>query len=48
MYKEVRQKEKTAKKEALLAFLEAKNIKQTYMLDDMDSSSDEGGFYEGE
>ena len=48
MYKEVRQKAKTAKKEALLAFLEAKNIKQTYMLDDMDSSSDEGGFYEGE
>ena len=48
MYKEVRQKAKTAKKEALLAFLEAKNIKQTYMLDDMDSSSDESSFCEGE
>ena len=47
MYKEAREKAKRAKKEALLSFLEAKNIKQTYMLDDLDSS-DESSFSEDE
>jgi len=41
MYKEARKRAKKAKKDALLAFLEAKNIKQTYMLDELDSSSDD-------
>ena len=41
MYKEAREKAKKAKKESLMAFLEAKNIKQTYMLDDIDSSDDD-------
>ena len=38
IYKKSREKAKEAKKEALLAFLEAKNIKKTYMLDDIDES----------
>jgi len=44
LYKEARAKAKTAKKNAILAFLEAKNIKKTYMLDnlnDMDSDFDD-------
>jgi hypothetical protein len=44
LYKEARAKAKTAKKNAILAFLEAKNIKKTYMLDnlnEMDSDFDE-------
>jgi hypothetical protein len=44
LYKEARTKAKTAKKNAILAFLEAKNIKKTYMLDnlnEMDSDFDE-------
>ena len=44
LYKEARLKAKTAKKNAILAFLEAKNIKKTYMLDnlnEMDSDFDE-------
>jgi hypothetical protein len=43
LYKEARRKAKIAKKEAILAFLEAKNIKKTYMLetfDDSDNDSD--------
>ena len=41
LYKEARNKAKIAKKNALLAYLEAKNIKKTYMLDDLtDSDSD--------
>jgi len=41
LYKEARNKAKTAKKNALLAYLEAKNIKKTYMLDNLnDSDSD--------
>jgi NAD(P)-dependent dehydrogenase (short-subunit alcohol dehydrogenase family) len=36
--KQAREKAKEAKKEAILAFLEAKNIKKTYMLDDIDES----------
>lgn len=38
IYKEARKRAKKAKKEAVLAFLEAKNIKKTYMLDDLDES----------
>ena len=41
LYKEARNKAKLAKKTALLAFLEAKNIKKTYMLENFnDSDSD--------
>ena len=38
IYKEARRKAKKAKREAIVAFLEAKNIKKTYMLDDFDES----------
>ena len=38
IYKEARKKAKIAKKSAIVAFLEAKNIKKTYMLDDLDES----------
>lgn len=38
IYKEARKKAKLAKKEAILAFLEAKNIKKTYMLENLDDS----------
>ena len=41
LYKEARRKAKAAKKEAILAFLEAKNIKKTYMLETMDDSDSE-------
>jgi hypothetical protein len=41
LYKEARNKAKQAKKNAILAYLEAKNIKKTYMLDNTnDSDSD--------
>ena len=41
LYKEARNKAKQAKKSAILAYLEAKNIKKTYMLENMnDSDSD--------
>ena len=41
LYKEARNKAKQAKKNAILAYLEAKNIKKTYMLENMnDSDSD--------
>ena len=41
LYKEARNKAKIAKKTALLAYLEAKNIKKTYMLENIyDSDSD--------
>ena len=41
IYKAAREKAKKAKKEAILAFLEAKNIKTTYMLEGIsDSDSD--------
>ena len=39
LYKKAREKAKQVKKEALLAYLEAKNIKKTYMLE-IDSSDD--------
>jgi len=35
LYKEARTKAKAAKKAAIIAYLEAKNIKKTYMLDDI-------------
>ena len=41
LYKEARSKAKQAKKNAILAYLEAKNIKKTYMLENInDSDSD--------
>lgn len=41
IYKAAREKAKQAKKEAILAYLDAKNIKKTYMLSDIeDSDSD--------
>ena len=44
IYKKAREKAKEAKKEAILAFLEVKNIKKTYMLDDIDESEDDEDF----
>lgn len=41
IYKEVRRKAKMAKKAAMIAYLEAKHIKNTYMLNIDDDSSDE-------
>ena len=44
IYREAKEKAKKAKRDAIVAFLEAKNIKKTYMLDsdsDSDSDSDE-------
>jgi len=38
IYKAARNKAKEAKKQAVIAFLEAKNIKKTYMLEDLDDS----------
>jgi hypothetical protein len=38
IYKQARKKAKQAKKDAIMAFLEAKNIKKTYMLEDLDES----------
>ena len=46
LYKEAREKAKLAKKEAVIAYLEAKNIKKTYMLDDMSESSDDSDIYD--
>ena len=40
MWRSARQKAKNAKKEAILAYLEAKKIKENYMLDSIDSDSD--------
>jgi hypothetical protein len=41
LYKEARNKAKLAKKNALLAYLEAKNIKKTYLLDNLNDSDSE-------
>lgn len=38
LYKEAREKAKQAKKKAIIAYLEAKNIKKTYMIENMDDS----------
>jgi hypothetical protein len=40
LYKEAREKAKKAKQEAVMAYLEAKNIKKAYMLEDINSSDD--------
>ena len=41
LYREARTKAKQAKRAAIISYLEAKNIKKTYMLDDLnDSDSD--------
>jgi hypothetical protein len=40
IYKAARKKAKSAKKLAIAAFLEAKNIKKTYMLDDLEDNDD--------
>lgn len=41
IYQKAREKAKEAKKTAILAYLEMKNIKKTYMLDDIDDSDSE-------
>ena len=41
VYQKAREKAKKAKQEAILAYLEVKNIKKTYMLDDINESDDE-------
>jgi hypothetical protein len=41
LYKKARDKAKMAKKEAIIAYLEAKNIKKTYMIENIDSSDNE-------
>jgi hypothetical protein len=41
LYKEARNKAKIAKKAAIIAYLEAKNIKKTYLLDKIDNSDGE-------
>ena len=38
LYKEARNKAKKAKKSAIIAYLEAKNIKKTYLLENLDNS----------
>jgi hypothetical protein len=38
LYKEARERAKAAKKLAIIAYLEAKNIKKTYMIDNLDES----------
>lgn len=40
MYREARRKAKIAKEMAMVSYLEAKNIKNTYMLDDIEDSDD--------
>jgi len=44
IYKKAREKAKEAKRVALTAYLEMKNIKNTYMLDDIDNSDSESEF----
>jgi hypothetical protein len=41
IYQKAREKAKEAKKSAIVAYLEMKNIKKTYMLDDIDESDSE-------
>ena len=41
LYKEARKKAKAAKKNAIIAYLEAKNIKKTYMIENMEDSESE-------
>ena len=44
LYKKARDKAKQAKKSAILAYLEAKNIKKTYMIDHMNDDDSDGEF----
>ena len=46
IYKKARKKALDAKKEAIKAFLEAKNIRETYLLDQYDDDSEEEEFME--
>ena len=48
IYREARRKAKIAKKAAVIAYLEAKNIKNTYMLDDIDENLNLGSFLQKE
>jgi len=41
LYKEARKKAKIAKKQAILAYLEVKNIKKSYLIDNLDDSDSE-------
>ncbi len=41
LYKEARKKAKLAKKNAIIAYLEAKNIKKTYLIENLDDSDSE-------
>ena len=41
IYKEARKRAKDAKKTAIKAYLEAKRIKSTYLIDDIESSDDD-------
>ena len=41
LYNEAKKKAKEYKQQAILAFLEAKNIKKTYMLDNLDDSDED-------
>ena len=42
IYKEVKKRAKESKKKAIEAYLEAKRIKSLYLLDEIESSDDEG------
>jgi hypothetical protein len=48
IYKKAKEKAKQAKKEMMIAYLEAKNIKKTYMLDDLEDDSDSDNSLEGD
>lgn len=48
LYKKAREKAKQAKKDAIIAYLEARNIKNTYMLDDIEDDGDEDEEFESE
>jgi len=48
IYQKAREKAKEAKKKAVLAYLEMKNIKKTYMLDNIDESDSELEDFENE
>jgi hypothetical protein len=47
IYKEARKKAKEMKHRAVLAYLEAKNIKKTYMLEDIEDSDSDSGDSDG-
>jgi hypothetical protein len=44
MYREAKEKAKMAKKMALLAYLEAKRIKNEYMIDDINDSENDNEY----